>query len=155
MRPLLFWTFHAFAKLEFAVDFGFSLIAVGSDHLAHGIKPDFLKTISDQRADFRPLCALCAETGIIRTRLGRTLKFSKVGKKSSPILVFPASLKYRLLVAPERAACRVRATLWHRGGALGTWVWISRCDRTVVHTRSSSSISKSERAHVSTWTVRA
>lgn len=86
----------------------FSLIAVGSDHLAHGIKPDFLKTISDQRADFRPLCVLCAETGIIRTRLGRSLKFSKVGKKSSPILVCPSSLKYRLLVAPERAACRVQ-----------------------------------------------
>lgn len=23
MRPLLFWTFYAFAKLEFAMDFGF------------------------------------------------------------------------------------------------------------------------------------
>lgn len=67
----------------------FSLIIVGSDHLAHGIKSNFPKPISDQCADFRSLCMLCTETWIIRTRLGITsLKFSKVGKKTSYILTF-------------------------------------------------------------------
>lgn len=68
----------------------FSLIAVGSDHLAHGIKSEFPKTISDQCTGFRSLWMLCTETWIIRTRLGTTsLKFSKVGKKPSSVLIFP------------------------------------------------------------------
>lgn len=77
-------------QIKICCGLGFSLIAVGSDHLAHGIKSEFPKTISDQCADFRSLCMLCTETWIIRTRLGTiSFKFSKVGKKSSFVLIFP------------------------------------------------------------------
>lgn len=128
----------------------FFLIAVGSDHLACGIKSDFPKTISDQRADFRSLCLLCTETRIIRTRLETiSLKFSKVGKKSSFILIFPCADCCPGQVegaATERGAGRGQrrsimpysctapgmcATLPGRENhALGTWVWMGKRNHT-------------------------
>lgn len=83
------------------------LISVGSDHLARGIKSDFPKTISDQCADFRSLCMLCTETGIIRTRLRTfSLKFSKVGKNFSFILIFPHA---------EHCSGQAEGAAWERG----------------------------------------
>lgn len=128
----------------------FFLIAVGSDHLACGIKFDFPKTISDQCADFRSLCLLCTETRIIRTRLETiSLKFSKVGKKYSFILIFPCAECCSGQVegaATERGACggQRRSIMPHtcttpgmcvsllgrENHALGIWVWIGRHNHT-------------------------
>lgn len=99
MRPLLFWTFYALAKLKFAVDFGFPLIAVGSDHLARGIKSSFPKTISDQCADFQPLCMLCLRHGSSEPDWERFLwSFQRSGRNplSSSSFFIPGALQCRL-----------------------------------------------------------
>lgn len=43
MRPLLFWTFYAFAKLKFAVDFGFSWSLLVVIIWLVGLNPTFQK----------------------------------------------------------------------------------------------------------------
>lgn len=90
MRPLLFWTFYAFAKLKFAVDFGFPWSLLVVIIWLMGLNLNFQKRflISVQISDL--YVWFCTETWIIRTRLGRvSLKFSKVEQKSSFVLIFP------------------------------------------------------------------
>lgn len=114
MRPLLFWTFYALAKLKFAVDFGFPLIAVGSDHLARGIKSSFPKTISDQCADFQPLCMLCLRHGSSEPDWERFLwSFQRSGRNplSSSSFFVPGALQGRLRGLPERRAPGSRDTM--------------------------------------------
>lgn len=82
MRPLLFWTFYAFAKLKFAVDFGFSWSLLVVMTWLVGLNPTFQKPFPIRVRVSDLYVCFCTETGIIRTRLGTfSLKFSKVRKK--------------------------------------------------------------------------
>lgn len=67
------------------MDFGFSLITVGSDHLEHGIKCDFPKPISDLCADFGPLWRLSYRDVDHQNQIGN--KLFEVFKGRAEILV--------------------------------------------------------------------
>lgn len=120
MRPLLFWTFYAFAKLKFAADFGFSWSLLVVIIWLVGLNPTFQKLfpISVRISDLYVRFAL---------RLGSSepdwKNFFEVFKGREETLLFSSFLMPSVVQGTVRAAAgrgRRRGGIAHAGTAPST-----------------------------------
>lgn len=142
MRPLLFWTFYALAKLKFAVDFGFPWTLLVVIIWLVGLNLTFQKLfpISGQISN---LCARFAQDMDHQNQTGNN--FFEVFKGREEILFHPHLSLCQALFSAGWEGCH-----WERSPgvqrhnvtphsctapntcmcscALGTWVWLSKHD---------------------------